>query len=1035
MLSQNLINPREFPFASCTDYQLTSEFTNSKSKLLDLFSSNGFSKQINNLIKDFAKDNYKCKYHNYSSFPKLLSEHQTKCLKAIHINLRSLELNKYKLKSYLDTLGCEFDLIFLSETGHANIASVEDIFKGYNLIYQPPFTSKGGAGILIKTNSFDSIIKLDTPKFTTKKTCTCKNCLYENVWVKLKSQSQEIITGAIYRHPGGNIDHFLSSFEHIFSNIKDNAWSIVAGDININLLNVNDDSTSKYVNNCIQANFVPCITLPTRFCETTATLIDPIMVKVPRKYVQTKVSAGNLLVDITDHLPNFVLIDTEISHSKDRPFVRLFTKKKIKKFENEIINYNKLVSLNDNESLVHNNVHASYNDFFLNLVKLLDLFFPLVKLSRSKMKDKPYITPGIKVSIKHRDRLYEKYLNNKNKYTQAAWKSYRNKVSDIIKKSEKLYYQKQLKEHTNSCHGMWKVFGKIIKNKHRHNKINSINVNNLDITSTPLITEEFNKYFCSIGEHLAKKFESNTNFKEYLENKVESSFYLHPTSEQEISRIIDNLNPKKSSGSDDIPIKFVQLCKNIVSNPLKLIFNQTIATGEYPDKLKIAKVLPIFKKGPTNILSNYRPISVLSVLNKIFEKLLCKRLYKFLNKHNVLYKYQFGFRQGHSTSHALIEIMDNVRSAIDNDMYTCGIFIDLSKAFDTVNHAILLEKLHHYGIRGQTNKLFESYLTNRKQLVEIDKIRSTCKPITCGVPQGSVLGPLLFLIYINDMANKCPLGNIRLFADDTNIFLSHSNIVELYKNAQLVLTYLFKWFKDNKLTVNSSKSNFTIFTTPYKRRKVNLPSEIKVNEHKIFISDKIKYLGVIIDEDLTWNDHITHICNSLRKLFPIFYHLRNYLSTDNIKCIYYAMVYSRIKYGIEVWGMTSGTNMGQVQILQNRLLKVLLRKPYRYSTDKLHNELNILKVPDIFKQEIASFMHLFRKGKLPEVFMQYFRTFADIHNINTRNNNLRYITPLECANTLKVKGPQIWNSLDNTIKETDKLKPFRGKIKASFLPY
>ena len=185
------------------------------------------------------------------------------------------------------------------------------------------------------------------------------------------------------------------------------------------------------------------------------------------------------------------------------------------------------------------------------------------------------------------------------------------------------------------------------------------------------------------------------------------------------------------------------------------------------------------------------------------------------------------------------------------------------------------------------------------------------------------------------------------------------------------------------MTVNSSKSNFTIFTTPYKRRNVNLPSEIKVNEHKIFISDKIKYLGVIIDEDLTWNDHITHICKSLRKLFPIFYHLRNYLSIDNIKCIYYAMVYSRIKYGIEVWGMTSGTNMGQVQILQNRLLKVLLRKPYRYSTDKLHYELNILKVHDIFKQEIASFMHLFRKGKLPEVFMQYFRTFADIHNINT----------------------------------------------------
>ena len=214
---------------------------------------------------------------------------------------------------------------------------------------------------------------------------------------------------------------------------------------------------------------------------------------------------------------------------------------------------------------------------------------------------------------------------------------------------------------------------------------------------------------------------------------------MHLTTEKEIDREIDNLNPKKSSGYDDVSAKFVQLCKNIISKPLKLIFNQAISTGEYPDKLKIAKVLPIFKKGATNTLSNYRPISVLSVLNKIFEKLLYKRLYKFLNKHKVLYEYQFGFRQGHSTSHALIEIIDSIKSAIDNNKYVCGIFLDLSKAFDTVNHEILLKKLHHYGIRGQTNQLFKSYLTNRKQLVEIDKIRSNFLPINCGVPQGSVL--------------------------------------------------------------------------------------------------------------------------------------------------------------------------------------------------------------------------------------------------------------------------------------------------------
>ena len=505
MQSQPLLSPREFPFSCCTDYQLISEFTNSKSKLLDLFYSNGFSKQINNLINDFAKDNYKCKFYNNSSFPKLIKEHHLDCLKAIHINIRSLELNKYMLKAYLNTLGCDFDLIFLSETGRVNIASVEDVFKGYNLIYQPPSTAKGGSGILIKTNSFDSVTKLDTPNFTINKTCTCKNCLYENVWVKLKSQGQEIITGSIYRHPGGNIDHFLSSFEHIFTNIKDNSWSIIAGDININLLNINDDSTSKYVNNFLQANFIPCINLPTRFCKTTATLIDHIMVKVPRKYIQTKVSAGNLIADITDHLPNFVLINTKIAHSKERPYIRLFTKKKIEKFEKDKNNFNQLITLINNESLAHANVNASYTEFFSNLMKLLNSYFPLVKLSRSKMKNKPYITPGIKISIKERNRLYEKYLSNKNTQTKAAWKLFRNKVSDVIKKSEKMYYQNQLQEHSNSSQGMWKVFGKIIKNKHTQNKINSINVNNQDITNTSPIAVEFNKYFSSVGVNLAKK--------------------------------------------------------------------------------------------------------------------------------------------------------------------------------------------------------------------------------------------------------------------------------------------------------------------------------------------------------------------------------------------------------------------------------------------------------------------------------------------------------------------------------------------------
>ena len=282
------------------------------------------------------------------------------------------------------------------------------------------------------------------------------------------------------------------------------------------------------------------------------------------------------------------------------------------------------------------------------------------------------------------------------------------------------------------------------------------------------------------------------------------------------------------------------------------------------------------------------------------------------------------------------------------------------------------------------------------------------------------------------------MGNIRLFADDTNIFISNINIDQLYTDAKIILKHLFKWFQDNKLTVNSSKSTFTIFTTPYKRKHSNLPTEIQVNNDKILMSNNTKYLGVIIDEDLTWSEHVTFICNSLKKLFPIFYHLKNYLSQENIRNIYYAMVYSRIRYGIEIWGMTSGTYMGKVQIIQNRLLKVLTSKPYRYSTDTLHNDLKILKVQEIFTQEILSFMHKFRDGKLPDIFKDYFKTFADVHTINTRDNNMRYQLPLASnkfgENTIKFRGPQIWNLLDIDIKETEKLKQFRNKFKAIYFP-
>ena len=283
--------------------------------------------------------------------------------------------------------------------------------------------------------------------------------------------------------------------------------------------------------------------------------------------------------------------------------------------------------------------------------------------------------------------------------------------------------------------------------------------------------------------------------------------FLAPVTPQEIESIIRSLNKKKSVGPDSIPVFLLKILSRHLAQPLAKIVNVSLQTGFSPDKLKVGKVNPMYRKGTCDNPSNYRPISILSALSKIFEKLMHQRLHKFFELFEILYPLQFGFRENRSTIQALLSLTESIKSSIDNGKFGCGIFLDLQKAFDTVNHEILLQKLERYGIRGNVLSWFQSYLSGRTQYVTVNGHVSDLLPITCGVPQGSVLGPLLFLIYVNDLPNVSKVMQFYLFADD--IYFNSDNLVYLQKIVNRELKKIKKWLEANRLALNIDKTTKT----------------------------------------------------------------------------------------------------------------------------------------------------------------------------------------------------------------------------------
>ena len=342
-----------------------------------------------------------------------------------------------------------------------------------------------------------------------------------------------------------------------------------------------------------------------------------------------------------------------------------------------------------------------------------------------------------------------------------------------------------------------------------------------------------------------------------MSSEIHDYFLKTSTNNEEIYKITKSLNSNKSCGPNSIPTKVLHLLQDQISNHLATICNLSFSTGVFPAILKTAEVIPIHKKNSKLEVSNYRPISLLSNIDKIFEKLMHSRLIEFLEEKQILHYRQFGFRKDFSTNHAILTLLESIQKALDDGQFACGIFIDLEKAFDTVSHDILLEKLNHYGIRGIANDWFSSYLSDRTQFVSINGFNSDYKTVKYGVPQGSVLGPLLFLIFINDLNIAIKNSETFHFADDTCLLNIKDSIKKINKVVNKDLKFLIQWLHANKISLNVAKTEVIIFRR--KKKQLDFDLNLKICGKKLQASSYVKYLGIYLDQYLDWSPHVNHL--------------------------------------------------------------------------------------------------------------------------------------------------------------------------------
>lgn len=718
------------------------------------------------------------------------------------------------------------------------------------------------------------------------------------------------------------LNHLSQAFRHI----------MLIGDINLDL----DGHTSMIwdINNVFAMfNLKHYIHEPTRVTSSSSSNLDNIVTNLSCK----EVSVGVWDPHISDHYAIYAVLQNiqgrKISTS-NKVMVRAVNEKRI-------INFAKYLS-----SICWGNMESltatEMSNWLLNYLRTqVDKYFPYVR-ARNGHRNFHFKWFNQRLREMRKNLFMLKHHFNITKL-DCDWDNYkqlRNKYKRALKEEKRDAYTREILRSNCKSKTIWKL-------------VNSETKPNADIVSTSLSPDDFNQFFSVVCESISERIDKdNLDPMQFLRRAPNSvtSFFMTTIVESDVREVI--LALKNSSALDYYGLSSYMIKASLESlvGPLTCLFNKCLEEGNWPDPLKISKVTPIYKGGDSDCLDNFRPISIIPLLGKILEVLIRDKLVAYCEKYSLFSNCQFGFRKKRSTVKALLKLIEDVVEGLDEGVHTNAIMCDLTKAFDCVRPSILMRKLEYYGIRGNVLRLFSSYLSGRRQFVAYQGVESCILPIENGVPQGSVLGPFLFLLYVNDLPDSLVESSCILYADDTTLLTRGGHglsDIQIAKN----------WFSANNLKLNESKTQNILFSS----------------DKWVTQSEPVKLLGVILDTSLTWNHHIAAVCSRVSSSIFALRQLAFYLSGEVLRTVYFSTVQSHISYNILLWG--NSTNACKVFWLQKSAIRVIARAPPLTPCKELFKKLNILPLPCLYILETIMFI---------KQNCQNYKKHSELHDHKTR---------------------------------------------------